>query len=153
MSKDRVEHSDEIPSGRLALALVFDLEQWRHSRTDSAEYLCVDFYGEDWKAIFIDLFRCPALDQYTNSEDIASYTERNRLRFEQHLKGYPMLSRIFDMYEYASYDATEVQLLHDECLKLRTDQPHLLAQVALSKLLTGCYAALFKKAALVLVPD
>ena len=64
-----------------------------------------------------------------------------------------MLSRIFDMYEYASYEKEEVALLRAECEKLKSIATFTEAAEALNKLIEGCNQAASNDAALLLVPD
>ena len=147
MSKDNTiseSWRNEAIVGTLSLGLVESVEDFfRHNKI---RYLFIDFTGEDWKALFLGLLKCPAFD-------LDESGEVNRLRFEQHLLEYPMLSRIFDMYEYASYEEEEVARLRAECERLKSTAPFTEAVDALDKLVEGCNQASSNDAVLLLVPD
>jgi hypothetical protein len=135
---------DETIVGALSLGLVKSVEDFfRHNKI---RYLYIDFSGGDWKALFLGLLKCPTFD-LNESEEV------NRQRFEQHLSEYPMLSRIFDMYEYASYEKEEVARLRAECERLKSIATFAEASEALNKLTEGCNQASFNDAVLLLVPD
>jgi hypothetical protein len=64
-----------------------------------------------------------------------------------------MLSRIFDMFEYALYEKAEVGQLREECLKLKSIASFVEASEALNRLVEGCNKALSNESALLMVPD
>jgi hypothetical protein len=140
--------------GRLALYIVSDAEVWRGGIDEGDVDLNIDFTGPDWKALFYDLLNCPKVEPYVQGEDIYEYDERNRAAFRQSIPEYPMLGRIWNMYEDVGYTAEQVRQLRDECLKLQataTANPH--AIEALGKLILACNEAIKMGRGLFLVSD
>jgi hypothetical protein len=130
--------------GTLSLGLIDNVDDYfKHNKI---RYLYIDFDGENWKALFLGLLNCPTYD-------LSESGEVNRQRFEQHLSEYPMLSRIFDMFEYALYEKAEVGQLREECLKLKSIASFVEASEALNRLVEGCNKALSNESALLMVPD
>jgi hypothetical protein len=64
--------------------------------------------------------------------------ERNRKMFQQSIPDYPMLARIFDMYEDYIYIPEEVIELRNECFHLKTKMTEPNAIKALRKLIYAC---------------
>lgn len=131
-------------AGTLSLGLIDNVDDYfKHNKI---RYLFIDFDAEDWKALFLGLLNCPA---YKLSES----NEVNRQRFEKHLSEYPMLGRIFDMFEYALYEKIDVGQLREECLRLKSIASFIEASGALEKLIEGCNQATSNESALLMVPD
>src|SRR5918997_755032 len=90
---------DGFGNGSLHLYFVRDPERWQGEERDDAYYIELDFHGSDWEALFIDVLHFPGWDKYVEGDDVNELHERNRKKFEQTIPEYPMLGRIFDMYE------------------------------------------------------
>ena len=129
--------NNEYVVGRLALYIVSDAEVWRGGIDE----------GD------VDL-NCSKVEPYIQGEDIYEYDERNRAIFRQSIPEYPMLGRIWNMYEDVGYTPEQVRQLRDECLKLQaiaTANPHALE--ALKKLIMACDEAIKVGGGLFLVSD
>ena len=113
---------DGFRNGSLHLHLVYDPANWRGNDRDNAFYLELDFHLSDWQALFIGVLKVPDYERYVEGDDINELHERNRNKFEKSIPDYPMLSRLFDMYEDYGFSPEELPNLREECetLKLRT---------------------------------
>lgn len=127
--------------GRLAIYVVRDPVNWRGSISNKEQYLG-DFTGPQWESLFYDVLGCPKPDSYIPGEDLDEFNERYRTHFQNHLQQYPMLSRIWDMYNRVNYLPEEVGLLRDECSKVCAGTSNPYAIQGLKNLITGCDEAL-----------
>ncbi len=115
-------------------------------------YMEIDFHLWDWEALFLEGFGCPA--PYPGGpEDGPEHDEHCRQRFRAAIPEYPLLGRIFDMYEDAVYAREEVPLLREESERARAQlsQPpiHPGGIRALRKILFACRAAIQADSSLV----
>ena len=108
-------------------------------------WLEIALKGPDWKSLYYDFLGCPKFD-FTKS------TEENRLAFEVSLQKYPMLARIFDMYDDYLYTSGEVKALRLESLEL-IEMAHPEAANALDKIIKVCDEALKMKGSLLFASD
>jgi len=113
---------DGFGNGSLHLFLTQDPTKCRGVDRPEEFYLELDFHLSDWQALFIGILDVPDYDRYVEGDDISELHERNRKKFEQSIPDYPMLSRLFDMYEDYKFAPNELPKLREECerLKLRT---------------------------------
>lgn len=132
---------DGFENGSLHVYLVRDPEDWRGELREDAFYMELDFHGSDWDALFIDEFHFPGWDRYVEGEDINELHERNRKKFEQTIPQYPMLARIFDLYEDYRFTPEEIQRLREECLDAKSKVSNPGAIKALRKLTFACEEA------------
>lgn len=126
---------DGFGNGSLHMCLVRDPKNWRGVEQTDGFYMELDFHGSDWDALFIDVLGFPGWDEYVEGDDVFELHERNRKKFERTIPEYPMLARIFDMYEDYQFAPDEVLELREECerVKLTTSNPG--ARKALRKLI------------------
>lgn len=68
-------------------------------------------------------------------EDVNEHCERNRRLFQQSIPNYPMLGRIFDMYEDYVFTPEEVERLREECLRVKSFTSNPAADLGLRKLI------------------
>jgi hypothetical protein len=136
-----------------------DLVLVKESRLENGEtnrenrYLGIGFTGGDWEAIFFDTLHCPEYEPYNFDEDIDAHTERQRQLFKQSIPEYPMLGRIWDMFEDVSYNSEESKQLREECLKLKSLTTNLRAIRGLEKLIAASDEAIIADTALWLASD
>jgi len=97
--------------GALAIYSVRDGLVWQGGIAPGDRYLGIDFTGADWDAILYRLLHCPKPEPYSEAENLTSYEERYRRRFQEHLSDFPMLSRISDLYRDVGYATYEVAAL------------------------------------------
>ena len=116
-------------------------------------YVGFDFHWVDWEALFWGALNAAERDEYVQGEDIIEFHERNRRKFEESIPEYPLLGRIFDMYEDAVYEAEEVNQLREECLKAREGTEHAGAIKAANKLILACDKASERGLGLRLISD
>jgi hypothetical protein len=131
--------------GRLALALVYDFDDWLKNKKDADRYV-ESFYGNNWQALFYDELNCPKWDA---SSDIKVYQKK----IQSHLPEYPMLSRIVDMYEYYWFEGEEIEQLRKECAELQSKLSKSSALEGLHSIILACDEALASEATLVMLPD
>ena len=150
--EDNSDLFDGFGNGSLHMYVVCTPD-WKPYREGDARYLELDFHFNDWEALFFDALDAHRWDPYEEGEDIVFYTERNRRKFHESLPEFPLLRRIYDMYEDYVYRPHEAALLHQECsvLRKRFDIPA--ADKALRKLIYGCDKALEAKCDLMFVCD
>lgn len=124
--------NEDILSGKLDIYLVRDVELITGNVKDGNRFLGIDFHGGDWKALFFRVLDCP---KYTWPP---IEHEEYRERFQKHLADYPMLGRIWDMYEDALYRAEEVEAFRKECLRVQMITSNGEALAGLRKLIFAC---------------
>ena len=110
---------DGFGNGSLHLYLSQDPGNWRGVDRPEEFYLELDFHLSDWEALFVGILKVPDYDRYVEGDDINEHHERNRMKFEQSIPDYPMLSRLFDMYEDYKFDPNELPKLREECERLK----------------------------------
>lgn len=126
---------------------------WNGGSSKEDSYVGFDFHFSDWEALFFGELDCPPWEPYIEGEDIDERDRRWYVKFQQCTSEYPMLDRIFDMYQDAGYKAEEVKLLRDQCLKLQAHTKHSGAWRAVTKLILACDKALERKSDLLLISD
>lgn len=126
---------------------------WEGGRHKDDFYVGFDLHWGDWEALFWDALNASRRDEYVQGTDIGEFHERNRRQFQESISGYPLLGRIFDMYEDATYKAEEVNQLRNECLKVRDGTDHAGAIRALNKLILACRKASQGSLGLLLLSD
>jgi len=122
---------------------------------DVSQYLN-DLDGEEWVALFRDVLDCPMgnNEPHLPEDDIGERHEKFRLKFQQTLKDYPMLGRIWDTYIDITYKSEDIKELRDECLKIRpVAADNQIALRGLNKLINACDEALRFGAGLDLLCD
>jgi hypothetical protein len=129
-------------NGALHPHVVHDpINYWAGGHIESDFYVGFDFHRTDWEALFWKALNAAREEEYVQGEDIEEYHERNRRRFTNSLSMYPLLARMFDMYEDAVYESSEVGPLRDECLKARRSTNHEDAIRAVDKVIFACNKA------------
>lgn len=128
-------------SGSLDLHVVHD-PSGQYDVAKGDRYLGIAFEPLEWEALFFDVLHCPEAEPFVDGEDLDKYYERHRRRFQQAIADYPMLGRIWDIYEDVRYMPEEVNLLRDECLRVQTSTSNALALEGLRKLILACNEAL-----------
>jgi hypothetical protein len=128
---------DGFGNGSLHLYVVCT-PNWQPYEEGDARYLNLDFHFSDWEALFYGALNGARGDEYIVGEDINEYEERNRKKFQQSIPEYPMLVRIFDMYEDYVFTHEEIIKLRNECLKLKSELTEPNAVRALRKLIYAC---------------
>lgn len=113
---------------------------WKPYQDGNVHYLDLDFHGNDWEALLWNALGAgeTKYDEYVEGEDIVEFHERNRKKFQQSVPDYPMLARIYDMYEDYLYTPEEITELRSECLRLKTKLTEPNAVKALRKLIYAC---------------
>jgi hypothetical protein len=73
--------------------------------------------------------------RYVEGDDEVELRERNRRKFERALPEYPLLARIFHMFEDYAFAPDELPKLREECLMVRSKTADREALRALRKLI------------------
>ncbi|MCM3869795.1 MAG: hypothetical protein ND895_03710 [Pyrinomonadaceae bacterium] len=102
---------------------------------EDAFYMGLDLHSSDWEALFINVLHVPRCDEFAQGDDINEFHERNRKKFEQSIPKYPMLARIFDMYEDYEFAPDELPRLRAECQEVKSETSNPVAIKALRKLI------------------
>ena len=139
-------------AGRLAIFLKFqgaagEANAWSHVE---------DLEGAEWVALFRDILNCPVgiSEPRPLASNPAKQYEMDKALFQQALKDYPMLGRIWDTYVDVTYLPSEVGQLLNECLALQpAAASNQTAREGLSKLIQACNEALSNGAGLELSSD
>jgi hypothetical protein len=126
-------------NGTLHTYVVRVPENWNADSGDRHIPVCLN--EVDWQAIFFKRLHCPERDAYVPGEDTNDWLNRNRRLFERSIPDYPMLGRIFDMYEDYTFTPNEAALLRDECLRAKASSSEPSADVALRKIIYCCNIA------------
>ena len=128
-------------NGSLHPYVLPDPDKFRESGVFAEDYVGFDFHWVDWESLFWGALNAARREEYVQGEDISEFEVRNRRRFQQSLFAYPLLGRVFDMYEDADYQAEEIDQLREECLRVRRGTQHAPAIRALDKLILACNKA------------
>ena len=151
--QDNSDLFDGFGNGSLHLYVVC-APGWKPYDSGDARYLDLDFHVTDWEALFLGFLNVPApWVPYVEGEAVTEHHEKSRKNFHESLPDFPMLRRIFDMYEDYRFDVTEVEALRQECATLMSRTPDPAANIALRKLLYGCDNALHAQCDLMFVCD
>lgn len=137
---DNADLFDGFGNGSLHLYVVCTPD-WKPYRNGNVRYLELDFHDSDWEALLWKELRAGEVhyEEYGRpDEDYEKIVERNRKRFQQSISEYPMLARIYDMYEDYLYTPEEITKLRDECLLLKLNLTESNAVKALRKLIYAC---------------
>ena len=129
------------------------MHYWDGGQSENDFYVGFDFHRHDWEALFWTALNAARLDEYVQGEDIIQYHERNRQKFEDSIPDYPFLGRIFDMYEDAVYEASEVEPLRNECVKAQGASNDERSIRALSKVMLACDKAIERNLGLLFISD
>lgn len=132
-----VDLFDGCGQGSLHICVVRDPAHWDEAQGDR-HIERLDLHETDWEAVFYDVLGCSKGEPYVRGEDITEHTERSRRYFQQCIPQYPMLGRIFDMYEDYVFTPEEVGRLREECQMVRASTSNPGADKALRKLIYGC---------------
>src|SRR5829696_8333634 len=97
---------------------------WKGGHTDDDFFVGFEFTHIDWEALFFGVLKCPEWGEMQDGEDYSAYRLREYERFQICTSRFPMLGRIFDMYEDAGYTSDEVGQLREQCLKLQSATVH-----------------------------
>lgn len=111
------------------------------------------FEGPEWSALFRNVLHTLDRDQYSPSEAIEDWTERQRLQFQNSIVEYPMLARMWDTYIDVRYQPEEIRQLQDECRRVKASTSDAVALRGLNKLLDACDEALKSGCGLYLASD
>jgi hypothetical protein len=133
-----IEDLKGATNGMLHIFVVRDAKRWR----EDGRFLEIGFGPYDWESLFLDVLNCPAIESRAEGESYVEHLERYRKKFQHAIPNYPMLGRIWDIYEDVSYTPGEVKQLHEECLRVKTYTSHPDALRALRKLIFACDEAL-----------
>ena len=152
------EDNDESTSGiagRLSIFSVRDPKSFFEGLKEPDHYLDIDLKGDEWAALFYDVLRCPkaTVEPFSPGDDTEQWRERYRLKFQQAMPNYPLLGRIWDIYEYGSFRPTEIAQLREECLRIQNNTSNEKALAALTKLVSACDEASKNSSGLLFVPD
>jgi hypothetical protein len=130
-----------LMSGSLDLHIVHD-PNGQYDAAKGDRYLGIAFEPTEWEAVFFKVLHCPEAEPFIQGEDLDEYYERYRRRFQQAIADYPMLGRIWDMYEDVCYMPEEMNLLQNECRRVQTRTSNAYALEGLRKLRFACNEAL-----------
>lgn len=128
-------------------------EEWNPAEGDHHTNLGIE--PEEWEKLFVYTLGAPIWEKYVEGEDIEDYYNRQKDLFQATLMkiGYPMLSRIWRIYQDACYYPAEVGRLRSECAKLRGLVRDLSAQSAVEKLIAASDVALRANSGIALLSD
>lgn len=124
-------------NGTLHIYVVHNPGTWNAAA--GYQHIPVCLTEDDWQAIFINHLHCAEREPYVPGED--DWLNRNRQLFERSIPEYPMLGRIFDMYEEYVFPPNEVAPLRDECVRARTSSADPATDLALRKIIYCCGVA------------
>lgn len=82
---------------------------------DDCCFLGLEFDAGHWSALFEETLGLKPAENYREGEDVRRYYLRQELAFRKGLSGYPMLSRLWDVYTAIWFDSGEVDQLLAEC--------------------------------------
>ena len=134
--------SEGFGNGSLHPHVVHDpISYWESGRHADDVYVGFDFHWNDWEALFRTALNAAERDEYVQGEDIDEFHERNRRKFKDSIPDYPLLGRMFDMYEDAAFEATELECLRSECLRVCNDAIHNDAVRAANRIILACNKA------------
>lgn len=113
-------------------------------------YSGMQLHPDEWEALFLGVFGVEEAVDYESS----SFEEQEEA-FQTFVagQGFPMLSRIWHIYQDAYFLADEVDQLHGECVRLeaKTDDP--IALKGLDKIKRGCMQAVNALSGVAFVSD
>lgn len=130
-----------LVGGHLDIFVVRDVETFRGA-TDGVNRHVGVFTGADWEALFYDVLNGPEWGEYAGDGSFDEHFERQRVKFQQSIPDFPMLGRIFNMYEDVIYGPTDVKRLRDECLTTQASTTNTHTLEALNKLIHASDEAL-----------
>lgn len=128
-------------NGSLHIYLARDLERW-HVAGDTVE-MRIDFHPEDWHALFVGVLHVETLGPtgWLTQESRELDTD------------FPMLGRIWSVYDECVFLPDDVSTLRGECVKLAPETAQPEAVRALRKLLYACDEATKRGFGLILTGD
>jgi len=151
-------------NGSLHIYLARDPERRRGAELQDFLDTRLGFNPDDWDALFVNVLHVSML----NAEDLQQLHGRNlyveaderidrfeweRDLFRDALPGYPMLGRIWTMYEDFVFRLEELPQLRGECVKLKSETTQPEAVKALRKLIYACDEAAKRGFSLILSGD
>ena len=90
----------------------------------------------EWLALYFDVLE---VDRSVSDKLVAEFASRSQKyiadEFEEEIPGYPMLSRINGIYRDAVFERSEVEVLRQECLQLKSHTSNPIALKGADKLL------------------
>ena len=149
-------------NGSLHIYLARDPERWRGAE-DTVD-MRFDFHPEDWDALFVNVLHVPMLNEddlqqqhgrnlCVEADDYIDRFEWERDLFRDALPEYPMLGRIWTMYDDSVFRLEELPPLRGECVKLKSETTQPEAVKALRKLVYACDEAAKRGFSLMLRSD
>lgn len=147
------ENSEFNFNGALDICIVKNpLEGWDSS---SDRNIRLQLFYEEWASFFYDSIGVPKPQTYSSGELYHDYAKRQEELFSTDLswKGFPLLSRICDIYQDATFLSEEVAVLRDECVRAEKVAQEELASNFIKKLMYGCDLAIKSESGLVLISD
>lgn len=136
------------PSGWWDICAVGDPVSWHNAQNAGARWLDLEFSGQAWVALFCDtlgvfnfgaVHRIPVENHEQRSAELA---QRVADTFVQATALYPMLRRLEDTYEDASFASDEVAKLREECSAVKIIAVNDAAAEAVNTLISACDEAL-----------
>jgi len=127
--------------GQLDICVAREPESWIDG-VGEGECLGIGLTGPQWESIFYQVLNYTGAEPYKVGEDVDEYYKRVRSHFQSYLCRFPMLSRIWNIYEGVNYMPDEVEPLRDECYKVLSSTANPYAVEGLNNLIIGCNKAL-----------
>ena len=134
---------DMAPIGHLYITSVRNPETWDISSPshEGVKDLGLVLDGSEWGESMLDeLHGDISLDDLPDLAQVGG-DEYNRVRLERlrrSIPNYPMLARIYDMYDDAIYPSADLPLLRDECVTLTSKIHNRWALEMVETLITAC---------------
>ena len=132
---------DGRENGSLHIFLARDPERW--AVAEDTVVVRFDFHPEDWHALFVDVLHAAAQGP----------PEWVREEFREATTDYPMLGRIWSVYDECLFFPDDLSELRGECVKLKSETTQPEAVKALRKLIYACDEAAKRGFSLILSGD
>jgi len=133
-------------NGTLSIAISREIDpsgnNWDASRGDRWLDVCIN--DDDLEAISLAVYNLSFGKPYDGTENILKLRNDDRQWFAKTFPEFQMLGRINYMYEDAYFDAKEVYLLREECVKVKSATNDPAADLGLRKLIYSCDEAMRK---------
>ena len=113
---------------------------WDTSRGDRWLNVCIN--DGDLEEISLEIFHLVMGRSYDGKENILYLRNDDRQWFARAFPQFPMLARINFIYEDAYFNAEEVRLLREECVKIKSSAMNPSADLGLRKLIYSCDEAI-----------
>lgn len=115
-------------------------DNWDGSRGDRWLDVCIN--DDDLEAIWLEIFLLVTGKSYDGEENILWLRINDQQWFAKTLPEFPMLGRINNTWEDAYFNAEEVMLLREECIKIESTTGNPSADLGLRKLIYSCDEAI-----------